>query len=139
MIERPIPRRSARARVLQDFLHDCVASSPAEQAIRLAEAVYVLRPGTNHAALEAMVACGAYESAAFLILGHDRPFLISRGASGLSIASAVFADGSEEATAEAATPALALLAANAAALLADEGRAAVTPRRAGDAAAPRLH
>ena len=119
----------ARAGHLRNLLHDCVTSRANEQALRLVEAArLLLRGGADVAAVRAMVACGAYESAACVMLGPDRPFLLSRGANGVCLAS-ILAAGSDgeieqsEATGEAASPALAIVAALASTLLVEEGRA----------------
>jgi hypothetical protein len=127
-----------RAEDLRDFLHECVASTPTDQAARLVEAAHLLAPLCDMHGFEAMIACGAYESAALLVLGEGRPFLISRGANGVCLASTVFAED-EEATAQGATPALALLAAHVAAVLADAGRTGVPLWRSPSAAAARLN
>lgn len=67
-----------------------------------------------------MLALGAYESAVFFLIGSDTAFMLSRGANGNCLASAVLPDGSEEVTAEGSTLALALLAAFLSSLLVDD-------------------
>ena len=139
MIETEPSRGPMRAEQLRDFLHECVASGPAEQPARLAEAAQLLNGGVDRSKFAAMIACGAYESAAMLLLGPDLSFLLSRGANGVCIASAVLADEDEDVTAQAATPALALIAAHVAAVLAGDGRAGVPLRRSPDLAGARPH
>jgi hypothetical protein len=123
MLDWKPPYDPARAARLRDLLHDCVASAASDQDARLIEASWLLAAVSDQARLRAMIACGAYESAAALVIGEGRPYLVSRGANGVCLASAPFADGCEDATAQAATPALAMLSAHAAALLAQESRA----------------
>lgn len=119
---------SAHRARMRDFLHDCVASTGAEQADRLHEAALLLGVAPEQQpAIAAMIACGAYESAAFLVVGQDRPFLVSRGLTGACLASTVLGNGDEEATAEAATPALAMLAAHMSATLAAGTRLSGSP------------
>ncbi|MBB4860099.1 hypothetical protein HNO88_003437 [Novosphingobium chloroacetimidivorans] len=121
---------------LRDLLHDCVASGAAQQADRLREAAALLGPPGRRDTIEAMLACGACESAALAIL-DKRGFLVSRAVTGTCLASVQLGDG-EDMTAEAATPALALLAAHIAALLADA--LAARPQPSGQlGAAARLH
>ena len=69
-------------------------------------------------ALEAMVAAGAYETAALALLGSETGFMLSRGVKGSSLATVVLSGRDEEMTVEGTTAALALLAALAMALLA---------------------
>lgn len=112
---------------LQDFLYDCAASTPGEQADRIREAHTLLRsapenlpiadlPGER--AVEAMLAASAYASASLTLLGGKTAFMLSRGLDGSSLATVVLPGQGEEMTAEGETPALALLAALASALLA---------------------
>lgn len=123
---------------MEDFLYDCAASAASEQADRVREAAHLFArsqadglglavPSPDVAAIEAMVDCGAIESAALALLSPDAGFLLSRGGNGVCLASIVLPDGSEEVTAEGSTMALALLAALVSAVLA--GRA--EPRFAG--------
>ena len=113
--------RGHQVQRLRAFLVDCADSAAEEQGQRLRDALDVLGASRAlQAVILPMLACGAYESAALALL-RERSFLVSRGASGLCLASALADDGSTERTAEAATPALALLSAYIAALLADIG------------------
>lgn len=131
------PARQAR---LRDFLGDCLASTAGEEEVRLQEAAVLMGiPPEDHAVLQAMLACRAYESAALLVMGADRPFLLSQGGTGTCLASAVCADGSGDKTAEGATLALALLAAHVSALLADGDPSPVQPRRASSSPDARPH
>jgi len=134
----PLPQL-VRADRLRDLLHDCIASAAADQALRLGEALQVLASPCDRPAFEAMVACAAYESAALLLLGSDCGFLLSRGSGGLCLASAVFAEGDEEVTAQAATPALALLCAHLAAVLAAEERLSLPVQPDPSGPSVRLH
>jgi hypothetical protein len=118
-----------RAR-LSDLLHDCAASAPAEQVDRIREAQHLLLNGpagavrspgaiSDRRTVETLLAAGAHESAVMMLIGADTAFMLSRGANGTCLASAVLPDGSEEVVAEGSTLALALLAAYLSSLIAD--------------------
>lgn len=127
MIECKMPRELADEQRLREFLHRCVAGRSLEQAQLLRQAALMFDlPTVRLDILEAMLAVRAYESAALLLIG-ERPFLASRGESGLCLASAVLGDGDSEVTVEAATPALAILAAHVSALLSERQGAAKAP------------
>jgi hypothetical protein len=109
---------------LRDFLNDCVASAACEEADRVREAGLLLQgtPLSNgaepdFALIEAMLGCGAAESAALTILGSEVSFMLSRSAAGSCLATVVARDESEEMILEGATVALALLAAHASLLI----------------------
>lgn len=117
---------------MRDFLHDCVASAPCEAADRLREArclfaaagcgpagIPAMLPAA--AAHEAMLASGSFESAALALLGADASFMLSRGGNGVCLASIALPGCTAEVTAEGTTPALALLAAQVSAILAETG------------------
>lgn len=100
---------------------------PAEQGDRIREAARLVRQAPDDGepvastqpdrqALEAMLSCGAFESAVLAIMGGESAFMLSRGGSGSCLASVVLPDGSEETIAEGSTLALALLAAHLSAL-----------------------
>lgn len=110
---------------LRDFLHDCAGSAPVEEHDRIREAVLLLHAPDGDAGstfdpatIEAMLACGASESAVLVILGSDVNCMVSRGSAGTCLATLVLPDGSEEVICEGATLALALLAAYVSMLLA---------------------
>lgn len=114
----------AEARRLRDFLHDCAGSAPCEEVDRVREALTLLNGvgvdgaiAFDHARINAMLGCGAAMSAVLEILGPDMPFMLSRGGRDSCLATVVPAGGSEEAIAEGATLALALLAGHVAAVL----------------------
>ena len=109
----------------------CVDASPAEGPARLREclALLTLAPEAGFAGaaglptvarIEAMLACGAQESAALALLPKGASYLLSRGADDVCLASVVLPLTAEEVTAEGATPALALLAALTASLVLPE-------------------
>ena len=113
---------------MQAFAHACAESVADEQADRIREGNVVLQladalawggpPLWNRAGvLEAMLAAGAYESAVMALLGPEVCFMLSRGGYGLCLATVVLPGSENEVTAEASTPALALLTALASALL----------------------
>lgn len=126
--ERPLDLGVLTAR-LQDFLNDCVGSAANEEMDRIREAGLLLQgmpmPGRESpdvAAIEAMLGCGAVESAVLAIVGPDVSFMLSRSTGGSCLATVVAPDETEETIAEGATIALALLAAHASSLLARLGR-----------------
>ncbi|MBV1916931.1 MAG: hypothetical protein KUG65_02545 [Sphingomonadaceae bacterium] len=117
---------------MREFQLDCVASTAQEQAERIREAAdlfpraFALPTGKSGtcgalAAIESMLACRAYESAALTLVEDDATFMLSRGGDGCCLASMVSYGGDEEVIAQGATPALAVLAVRAAALLAGVG------------------
>jgi hypothetical protein len=61
--------------------------------------------------IEVMIAAGASESAALAMIGTDAAWMLSRGAVDSCLASVILPGMTEEVTAQACTPALALLAA----------------------------
>lgn len=127
-----------RAR-LDDLLHDCVASAAVEQTDRIGEAAHLLWdaaragriplcPAANCDTIIALARQGAPESAVLALIGGETSFMLSRGGNGACLATVVLPDGSEEAIAEGATLALALLAAHLSSLLADaENCSGVSP------------
>ena len=126
------------ARRLHDLLDDCDGSHAAEQDSRLREGwCLLLRTPLGLPAwcealppepeLEAMIAAEAWESAALALLPPDAGYMLSRGGNGNAVASVVLPGQAEEATSVGETPALAVLAALALALI-GEARA-VAPRR----------
>lgn len=118
----PVPEADARALRLRVFLQECIASDPAHEAARVREAAALLsEPGAHDPGpIEAMLACGAAESAVLRIIGPDAAFMLSRGQD-TCLATMVVPTGTdevEEILAEASTLALALLAAHVAGLIA---------------------
>lgn len=112
----------AHAKRLRGFLHDCTGSTPSEEADRVREALVLLADVTGmyprgHARIEAMLACDAATSAVLEVLGGEPNFMLSRGEGDSCLATVVPLDG-EEVIAEGTTPALALLAAHVAGVLA---------------------
>lgn len=113
------------------FRHDCRASDASVEADRireghalfgaLAEPARLRHDYPSAAVIEAMLDDGAVESAALALLG-DRPFLLSRGGAGLCVATLVAPTSGKEVSADAGTPALALLAAIAAVHYAERRR-----------------
>jgi len=126
-----------RAR-LRDLLHDCVASAAAEQADRLAEACELLACGHDAARIDVMLRAGAYESAALAVIGEGAGYMLSRGPSGSALASVILPGSEDEATAEASTPALALIAAHVAAIL-DDAETSAPRQQLAAPASVRLH
>ena len=121
-----------------------VASASSETADRLREAraLFAQTGGRvagipaelpDPAAFEALLACAGHDSAAMALLGRDTGFILSRGGNGVCLATIATGGGSEDVTAEGATTALALLAAQVAAILAETG--AVTDAAAASAGA----
>jgi len=107
---------------LRRFLASCAVAGAAEQADRLREAAGLLGLDTwseEGRVFEAMLNCGAYESAGLVLLGGSTPFILSRGGPGTCLASTMLAHNSEEVVVESATLALALVAAHVTAILAE--------------------
>jgi hypothetical protein len=89
-----------------------------DQPRRIRQARGLARAKVPSRMFEVMIAAGAFESAALLLLGEDAAWMLSRGARGRCLASLLLPGMSEEVTCEAASPALALLGAWACAALA---------------------
>ena len=143
-----IPQRAAarRARLIE-LMHDCLGSPETQQGARLREAHALWRavpvgerptlPSSGR--FETMLASGAYESAALALLGFRSAFMLSRGTSGVCIATLVAPGDCGEITAEAASPALALLAAAAKMMIADKQSGVRRAARHAGLSAPALH
>jgi hypothetical protein len=134
---------------LCNLLHDCAASAPAEQADRIREAHALLCLVTELTGqppdamvewqvVEAMLSLDAHESAVLSLMGGESSFMLSRGTSGICLASAVLPDGSEEMVAEGSTLALALLTAYLSSLVEDSDQPG-TRERITQGAAARLN
>ena len=119
-----IVRDPRRDRILQRFAELCAASGPADQARRLREALALTRATRARDMIEVMIAAGAFESGALAVIGADATWIVSKGGTGRCLASIVLPGMSEEVSAEAASPALALLAAWAKAALVSVSRPA---------------
>ena len=111
------------------FAGDCRASSVELQADRLREAhaLFAARSPASCAfpaieAIESMIATEAFDSAALAMIGADRSFVLSRGGSGICMATLIGEQSGTEISAEGASPALALLAAAALAASEEEPR-----------------
>ena len=70
-----------------------------------------LAPKLAEAKVNAMLAAGAFESAALALLPHSAGYMLSRGPSGEHLASVFLSESERETTAAGATAALALVAA----------------------------
>jgi hypothetical protein len=134
---------------LAEFLDDCVGSTQAEQGARLLEAQDLFAShGTSRAgfdnpeargALNELIDAGAAVDAALAMIGSATRFMLSRGGSGTCLATMILSEGAEEVMGEAATPALALLAAYAGALLTQAGRDPASASARNAPAGARLH
>jgi len=135
----------ARAQVaqLRAFLHMCAGSAACEQGDRLREGARLFGLPRDAQALrrfEAMIECGAFESAAMALVADGPGFILSRGSTGACLASAALADGSDELVAEGASLALALLQAHTSVLLAEcDGPVPARSYARGAPAGARLH
>lgn len=76
--------------------------------------------------LDALLTAEAHESAALALLGSEWGYMLSRGPAGACLATIMAPGGGEDTTVQGATPALALMAALAATLVA-EGEQKVEP------------
>ena len=113
---------------LRDLLHECVVSPASEEGARITEAAWLLHGAARAGlivpsaafdpeAVAELAARGGPESAVLALMGPRSAFMLSRGGTGTCLATAVLPCGMLEASAEAGTPALALLAAHISALL----------------------
>ncbi len=100
------------------FVTTCNDSGGAEQAYRLREAraLFLHAEPVDEAALEAMIAVDAFESAALAMVGAANGYMLSRGGNGVALASVHLPGSRAQHACEGKTPALALLAAIATAL-----------------------
>ena len=116
-----MPREQWRTRV-SELCAACVEALAPEGPARLREglALLTLAPEASFvataglpsvASVEAMLACGAQESAALSLLPTGASYLLSRGEDNTCLASVVLPQTAEEVTAEGDSPALAVLAA----------------------------
>lgn len=109
-------------RLLRDFAAECMAAAPDEQADRIREASALFQFVHNRAPrqiapeVECMIAQGAYERAAIALLEPGAAFTLAENPFGVT-ASVVLPGCETQSTAHAGTSTLALLAANASALL----------------------
>ena len=103
-----------RAQV-ERFRRECEHCPTVQQRDRLAEALQLAPLDGIAPAVEALIAHGAFETAALAVIGHDTPFMLSRSADGHCLAT--IAGHGVEVSAQGASPALALLGAWAGALL----------------------
>lgn len=112
---------------LEQLVVDCTEADPGDErrVLRQLALLLGLAPhglsGRMHVAsnphqFESMLAAQAWESAALALLDGQTGYLLSRGASGVYLASVYPAGMTDDITAEAASAALALVAAQAAAL-----------------------
>lgn len=98
------------------FRRDCEQSSVDQEGERLREAMRLVPVEMNASAFDALIAQGAFASAALAVIGAGTPFMLSRSSEGHCLAT--IAGQGVEVIAEGVSPALALLGAWAAALLA---------------------
>jgi hypothetical protein len=116
---------------LDELLCNCAAASGRDSAELLREAFALLSappssiqpligrlPDSRH--FEALLALGAFESAALALLGDAVGYMLSSSANGASLASIILPGMTQDISAEGANGALALLTAFAAALLQGE-------------------
>ena len=113
---------------LRDFVHECVGSAAGDEAERVREAArlfaYGASAGTSGyaidpAVIDAMLACGATESAVISMLWPEAVFMVSRGQGNSCLATVIAGPGGEEIICEGPSIALALLSAYSAALLSE--------------------
>ena len=118
----PMAPTKPDAATLRDFLHECAASAPVEEADRVREALRLLPPPPGgrrpeSRKIEALLENGAAVCAVLAILGPRARFLLSRGEGDCCLATVLAHDGYEEMVSEGPTLALALLSAHVAACL----------------------
>ncbi|GGC41123.1 hypothetical protein GCM10011371_30710 [Novosphingobium marinum] len=117
----PIGKERISRELLEDLLYESTISGEDEEAGRMAEAVRILAGSESRDCrhIDDMISAGGCTSAAIALLPGDAGFLLSRGRSGANLASVSLALGEADVSAQASTPALALVAAYAAALIAE--------------------
>ena len=125
-----------RSQMLSFFCR-CVDGKPSQQMDRIREASVLFRqvPGdpdissalADENRVESLLLVGAAESAALALVGRGVGYMLSRGTNGSHLATVVLPGQTQEYTATGGTVALALLAAQTAALLADAGQLDVFP------------
>jgi uncharacterized protein with GYD domain len=119
--------------MLREFVADCAAATPGEQADRLREGsalfqfIHSVRPQQVAPEVERMITLGRYDSAAIALMGPDASFTLARDAEGMVVATVVLPSYDERAVAHAPTAALALLAAYSSALLREGCRIGISP------------
>jgi len=114
-------RSAQHEAAVRDFLFDVAGSAACEQEQRLRDAARLLGLAGGLDAqptFDAMLACGAYESATLLLIGGSEGFILSRGPNGTCMASSATGREDEDVTVQGATLSLALLSAYATVLLA---------------------
>ena len=143
-------RTGAWRRRAADLRELCAISAPAEQVDRLREAFVLLDASELPPQLPAagmlgavdfatLMRHGGYLSAAASLLGDRASYMLSRGPGGRSMASVVHDGQASEETSEGETPALALVGAQLAGLLAMLDGARATEARVRSVAAARLN
>lgn len=120
-------RDPRRDRNLQRFVQLCAGGSVADQHSRLRDALTLTRTTRSLDMVEVMIAAGAFESAALVVIGDDANWMVSKGGEGRCLASLILPGMSEEVTSEGASPALALLGAWASAALISTSQPAAEP------------
>jgi len=122
---------------LAELCQDCANADGGEEAEPLRQALHLMArvPDANEAGMgamadhlppqahfEALLALGAYDSAAMALMPEQASYILSRSASGQCLASVLLPDVDEEMTSQAQTPALALVSALMACLTTMAGR-----------------
>ena len=126
------------------FFCRCVEGTPSQQMDRIREASALFRQVpddldiapvlADKGRVESLLMVGAAESAALALVDRDAGFMLSRGTNGAHLATVIPPGQTQEYTATGGTDALALLAAQTAALLAEAGQLDVYPADAGSRA-----
>jgi len=138
---------AARALDLADL---CAVSGPCEEARRLDEAMALFSPAQrpagfppdcepDRARVAALAAAGGTLDATLALIGPRAGFLLSRGPGGSAMATVILPGQTREETAQGATPAMALLGAQLAAVLELLDAGAAAPLPSGGAGSARLN
>lgn len=111
---------------LREFVHECVDSGACDEADRIREAALLLQAGlvsgaVSHAVdpvlVDAMLSCGAAESAVIAMMDRETAFMLSRGQNNACLATVIVGENADEMISEGATLGLALLSAYVASVL----------------------
>mgnify|MGYP002078487010 CR=1 FL=1 len=148
--DEPVPEPEMWTARLRDFVHECIESTAREEASRVREAARLFAygaeagmgggaDGIDLAVIDAMLACGAAESAVLAMLSPRTVFMVSRGQGNSCLATVIVGESGDEVISEGPTVALALLSAYSAAQLSALDDAGEAPGIGFTDRMPRLH
>lgn len=118
-MEELVPEPEVWTARLRNLVDECIESPACDESDRIREALQLLQSGAlvgtcdfvaDPARVEAMLACGAPESAVLAMLSPQTVFMLSRGQGDSCLATVIAEPDGDEVIAEGSTLALALLA-----------------------------